>query len=161
MFSLLTRIAKEMTFTKLKTGWCRRVRPLTRGRDVIPCPPRVSFPSGGVRKSMPKKDIQGGHPGGFEPLTSEPPSLNGLVAHPLNPHKIQSKNPKSKLFGFGFWILEFAILPVFGPTEEKNYWAHRPGRRIFCACMQRRSFKQARKRNQGSADFMYIFVFKN
>ena len=75
---------------------------------------------------MPKKDIQGGHPGGFEPLTSEPPSLNGLVAHPLNPHKIQSQNPKIPnpnflVLDFGFWNLQFCLVLVL---QKKRTTGH-------------------------------------
>ena len=78
-----------------------------------------------------------GGPGGIRASDLQPPSLNCLVVHPLDPPKIQNpeskiqnleskiQNPKSKIQTFsagfwGFWILDryVAILYVRPPTPQ-------------------------------------------
>lgn len=77
---------------------------------ALPDPPRLSYPSGGVRKSVAKKDI---HPQGFGEY-SVTPLLNGLSPDPST-SKIQ--NPKSKPFSR---ILDFANFARFWPLHKQN-----------------------------------------
>lgn len=80
---------------------------------ALPDPPRLSYPSGGVRKSMTKKDI---HPRGFGE-NSVTPLLHGLRLYPRTP-----PHPKSKILtpnlSLGFWTLQIfgKFCTVLAPT---------------------------------------------
>ena len=77
---------------------------------ALPDPPRLSYPSGGVRKSRTKKDI---HPRGFGE-NSVTQLLNGLRVYPPTP-----PHPKSKPFTRILDFANFANFARFWPLHKK------------------------------------------
>lgn len=86
--------------------------------NPLPDPPRLSYPSGGVRKSMTKKDI---HPRGFGE-NSVTPLLNGLRVYPPTP-----PHPKSKPFTRILDFANFANFARFWPLHKKAELSARAG----------------------------------